>query len=250
MRRVRAACAPWLGSLLLHGALVAAALPCSSSVPPGDDAALDVVSLEEIIEPDQDAVEPGPGGGGTEGGSEGGGDVAAPEPASATESAPPRRAAPERQQPARPAPPDVAAISSATARAGTAPGAGRGDGGRGGGVGGGIGAGRGPGSGGVGPGRGARAPSVRATRPPRSKARPPRLVYPRRDREERPGEVFVVLLTVNEKGYVVGVRLKQGVSRDRDEKALEAVWRFHYDPALDHLGRPIEAQVVQRFMVE
>jgi hypothetical protein len=88
-------------------------------------------------------------------------------------------------------------------------------------------------------------------RPPaRSKARPARLVYPVRDREERPGEVFVVLLTVNEKGYVVGVRLEQGVSRDRDEKALDAVWRFHYDPALDRDGRPIRSKVVQRFMVE
>ncbi len=87
-------------------------------------------------------------------------------------------------------------------------------------------------------------------RQPRSRARPARLVYPVRDREERPGEVFVVVLTVNEKGYVVGVRLEQGVSRDRDEKALNAVWRFHYDPALDRDGRPIRSQVVQRFMVE
>jgi periplasmic protein TonB len=245
MRRVRAACAPWLGSLVVHGALVALLWP--SSRPPHGDAELDVISVDEIVEEAVEEaledIEPDPGGGGAVDR-----DVAGREPAR-TETAPRRHAA-ER---AEPAPIGVVAISSATARARSltreAPRAGGGDGGHGGGVGGGIGAGRGRGSGGVGSGRGG-APLVRATRPARSKARPPRLVYPRRDREERPGEVFVVLLTVNEKGYVVGVRLKQGVSPSRDEKALEAVWRFHYDPALDHAGRPIQAKVVQRFMVE
>jgi len=147
---------------------------------------------------------------------------------------------------------EPAAISSASARVvppvsrATAPVAG-GAGARNG-----SGAGIGDGAGiGAGASRGRAGTAVRAHRPPaRSKARPALLVYPRRDREERPGEVFVVVLTVNEKGYVVGVRLQQGVSRDRDEKALDAVWRFHYDPARDRAGRPIQSQVVQRFMVE
>ncbi len=155
--------------------------------------------------------------------------------------------------------PEPSAVSSASARiAATRPSPTPATGGNesGMGIGSGIGDGASTGSGvgtGAGRGRGPAGATVRMRsppRPPRSRARPARLVYPVRDREERPGEVFVVVLTVNEKGYVVGVRLEQGVSRDRDEKALNAVWRFHYDPALDRDGRPIRSQVVQRFMVE
>ena len=83
-----------------------------------------------------------------------------------------------------------------------------------------------------------------------SRARPPRLVYPKRFRDERDGEVFVALLTIDEDGWVVGVRLVQGVNPHADEKALEAVWRFHYEPALDRAGRPVRARVKQPFMVE
>ena len=127
---------------------------------------------------------------------------------------------------------------------------GDGDGG-GGGTGGG-----GGGAGGIGRGGGGRAArAARAAAPARaprrmSQARPPRLVYPKRFRDERGGEVFVALLTVDEDGWVVGVRLVQGVNPHADQKALDAVWRFHYDPALNQAGRPIRARVTQRFMVE
>jgi hypothetical protein len=83
-----------------------------------------------------------------------------------------------------------------------------------------------------------------------SRARPARLIYPKRSRPEVPGEVFVVLLTVDADGYVDGVRLRKGVNPHDDSKALEAVWRFRYAPALDDGGRPITSKVVQRFMLE
>jgi TonB family protein len=126
-------------------------------------------------------------------------------------------------------------------------GEGKGGGGSGGGAGGAGGVGRGGGRGGT---RAAR--TAAPARSPRriSRARPPQLVYPKRFRDERGGEVFVALLTVDEDGWVVGVRLVQGVNPHADQKALDAVWRFHYDPALDQAGRPIRARVTQRFMVE
>lgn len=119
--------------------------------------------------------------------------------------------------------------------------------------GGGGGGGRG-GAGGAGQGRGGRTAHRAAAQVPAprraSRARPPRLVYPKRFRDERDGEVFVALLTIDEDGWVVGVRLVQGVNPHADEKALEAVWRFHYEPALDRAGRPVRARVKQPFMVE
>ena len=85
---------------------------------------------------------------------------------------------------------------------------------------------------------------------PRSKARPARLIYPKRNAPERPGAVFVVLVTVDDEGFVAGVRLRQGQGGKRDDEALAAVFRFRYDPARDDAGRPIESRVLQRFMVD
>lgn len=85
-----------------------------------------------------------------------------------------------------------------------------------GGFGGGIG--RGRGAKGTGRGRGATKAKSIGSKRVRSKARPARLIYPKRFRKERPGGVFVVVLTV--------------------------------DPALDRDGRPIKSRVVQRFMVD
>ena len=111
--------------------------------------------------------------------------------------------------------------------------------------------GRGDGGGdGTGRGRGdSEAGSTGAERATKSKARPARLIYPKRFRQEREGEVFVVTLTVAKNGSVDGVRLRQGVTPHKDEKALKAVWRFRYDPARDKDGRKIESHVVQRFMI-
>lgn len=116
---------------------------------------------------------------------------------------------------------------------------------------GGFGGGNGRGRGGKGTGRRhgeTKAKSIRSNRA-RSKARPARLIYPKRFRKERRGEVCVVVLIVDTDGSIDGVRLKQGVNPHADGKALDAVWRFRYDPALDRDGRPIRSSVVQRFMV-
>lgn len=86
--------------------------------------------------------------------------------------------------------------------------------------------------------------------PAPSRARPPELVYPKKDGPEREGQVFVVLLTIDKDGYVDGVRLRQGVNPHKDRKALDAIWRFRYRPALDDNGRPIAYKLVQRFMLE
>ena len=259
MRRVRRASAPWIGSIVVHGAIVAAAMQCR-----GDRAASrpDAVVVVEVIDEEAPAavsaaavVVADEGGGG------GGGDGAPREPAPPSVTAPPRTPRTPTRPRVVPAQREVddeatrpAAVSSASPRIAARLPAPTGDPqGTGGGSGQGSGSGSGRGAGtGRGLGGGARAPARAAphARAAPSKARPPRLVYPRRDRDARPGEVFVVLLTVDEKGYVVGVRLQQGVNPDRDAKALDAVWRFHYDPALDRAGRPIRTKVVQRFMVE
>jgi len=244
-RRALRASGPIVGSLIVHGVLVAAGV----LLRPGGESPAAEPRLEMIeVEPAIVSGEPEAPGGETAG-EEAGGPAAGPLEAGPTRL---RARAPER---ARPEVEELEVVregdlvdarSRASRRAGPGPGgpAGIGSGAGGDGRGAGRGAGHGRATGSARPGRSHRPAVVR------SRARPPRLVYPTRDREERPGEVFIVQLTINEKGYVVGVRLKQGVNRDRDEKALNAVWRFHYAPALDRDGRPVQAQIVQRFMVE
>jgi hypothetical protein len=84
----------------------------------------------------------------------------------------------------------------------------------------------------------------------RTKARPPRLIYPKRNEAERPGEVFVARLTIDAEGFVVGVKLEQGIGGRADEHAATAVWRFRYDPARDDAGKPVRSKVEQRFMLD
>jgi hypothetical protein len=249
--------APWLGSLLVHGTLVAAATQCrheqaarmeivdAELVFPEIAEAPVAADREEAVEDVAEAVGPPT--------------MEAPKPVreAAQTARRPREAASASESMAAeaPAPPaaqlppwqgldaenGLLAGALGTDGTGRAGGAGR------------AGAIAGSGSG-TGPGRGEQrsgrpvVPVRRAAA--RSRARPPRLVYPVRDREERPGEVFVARLTINEGGYVVGARLEHGVDPYRDRKAMEAVWRFHYAPALDRAGRPVRAQVLQRFMVE
>ncbi len=240
-----------MGSLLVHGALVCLAMLWRSDRDRSrDEAQLAFIDVDATAEPVPRAEEPATAGGPA---ASAGPPAPAAPPAASPRRPVDRRAEPEDDDDSDEAEPS--AISSASPRIAPRPAHTPAAGGIGAdtGAGIGIGAGAGIGSGaGRGPARAGAAVRARRTAlpPARSRARPARLVYPRRDREERPGEVFVVVLTVNEKGYVVGVRLEQGVSRDRDEKALDAVWRFHYDPALDRDGRPIESKVVQRFMVE
>src|SRR5262249_18054499 len=89
-----------------------------------------------------------------------------------------------------------------------------------------------------------------APEPARSRARPPRLIYPARDREALDSLLFVARLTIDSDGFVIGVRLVRGVGGVRDDQAANAVWRFRYSPALDDDGRPIQATIEQRFLVD
>lgn len=86
--------------------------------------------------------------------------------------------------------------------------------------------------------------------PARSRARAPQLIYPARDREADDAAVFVARLTIDTDGFVVGARLVRGLGGRRDDQAAGAVWRFRYRPALDAGGRPIQATIEQRFLVE
>jgi hypothetical protein len=85
---------------------------------------------------------------------------------------------------------------------------------------------------------------------PRSKARDPILVYPKRERPVEPDRLFVARLTIDADGRVVGAKLVRGVGGARDDKAMAAVWRFAYLPALDDAGTPIRARIEQQFMIE
>ncbi len=230
---------PWLLAALLHAGLLGLVARCERPRDPGDDAPIemDVVEVVEVAEPAAtEVVEE---------------ETPAEAPAPVSERGAPRREA-RPIEAAAPEPPGGGAMGE-SAESGLDLGwmlGSIGDG-----TGGGGGAGNGDGAGGVGRGGGRGTRAARAATPARaprrtSRARPPRLVYPKRFRDERGREVFVALLTVDEDGWVVGVRLVQGVNPHADQKALDAVWRFHYDPALNQAGRPIRARVTQRFMVE
>lgn len=113
----------------------------------------------------------------------------------------------------------------------------------------GDGVGRGVGNGeGAGDRTGRRIAAVRPVVPP-SLARPARLIYPRRQGDAREGRMFLVLLTVDADGFVVGVKMKRGSGGRRGDKAADAVWRFRYDPARDARGRKIRSQVEQPFIL-
>jgi len=86
--------------------------------------------------------------------------------------------------------------------------------------------------------------------PAPSRARAPQLIYPARDREGDDSALFVARLTIDPDGFVVGAHLVRGVGGRRDDLAASAVWRFRYRPALDAGGRPIQASIEQRFLVE
>lgn len=228
----------WIAAALLHALLLALLAQVSRPARRGAEDAIEIeVAEAEEAEPPPNAPE----------------EAADPtdEDEAAEEAPAPRRMAVRAEVPASEPEPGSGGAVGETADDGLALGWTMGsilDGGGGGSGGGGRGAGgAGQGRGGGGPRRAAaHAPPPR----PASRARPPRLVYPKRFRDERDGEVFVALLTIDEDGWVVGVRLVHGVNPHADEKALEAVWRFHYEPALDRAGRPVRARVEQPFMVE
>lgn len=128
------------------------------------------------------------------------------------------------------------------------------------GAGGGSGTGNGTGTGdgtGTGAGRGAgRAASwtqsIVAAAPAiarHSLARPARLIWPTRSGSESQGTLYTVRVDVDDDGYVAGVRLLDASMSRRDQRAADAVWKFRYDPARDHAGRPIASTVDQPFIL-
>lgn len=84
---------------------------------------------------------------------------------------------------------------------------------------------------------------------PPSKARKARLIWPKRQGEPEEGRLFTCLLTVDDEGFVVGVKWIAGPRGRKAERAADAVWRFRYEPALDDAGRPIATKVEQPFVL-
>lgn len=173
-----------------------------------------------------------------------GNDAAPLAPAAPPAEAPPAEA-PPAGAPSSAGPPTTAVAPSST------PSSGRGvDHGIGGGLGGrepggrGLGGRGGDGRAGGGGDRAASAP------PPRvSKARPARLIWPRRTAETDRGTLVLLIVSVDDDGFVTGVRIKGASPRRRDEQAADAAWKFRYDPARDHDGRPIASKVDQPVVV-
>jgi hypothetical protein len=85
--------------------------------------------------------------------------------------------------------------------------------------------------------------------PPPSLARPARLLSPTRERDVVEDKLFVAVVTVDEDGDVVGAHLVRTDPGPRGELASSAIWRFHYDPARDDLGRPIRSTFEQPFQI-
>ncbi len=119
---------------------------------------------------------------------------------------------------------------------------------------GGSGTGHGTGTGsGRGPGTGASWTASLAAAAPslarRSLARPARLIWPVRSGSEAQGTLYTVRVDVDVDGYVAGVRLLDSSMSRRDQRAADAVWKFRYDPARDHAGRPIASTLEQPFIL-
>jgi len=89
----------------------------------------------------------------------------------------------------------------------------------------------------------------RSLPPPPSKARKAVLIYPSRHRKDRSDKLFVVRVRVDAQGYVDGVTLVRGQDQHSNQQALDAVWRFRYDPARDKDGAKVASTVIQRFML-
>lgn len=82
-----------------------------------------------------------------------------------------------------------------------------------------------------------------------SKARPAKLLYPSREREVSEGDLFVATVTVDDDGFVVGAKLRQGTSGPRRDDASSLIFRFRYSPALDDDGHAIRSTFDQPFLV-
>lgn len=60
---------------------------------------------------------------------------------------------------------------------------------------------------------------------------------------------FVLILTIDTDGTVIGVEFKRGPVDTRRDRVLAAAWRFRYDPAVDGDGHPIVSRVEQHLVL-
>jgi hypothetical protein len=241
----------FVGSAILHVAVGAALIALVGSRDAQSPPPLEGVEVELVGPPPAMPIRSSAGGG-TPGAASSvleDGRVAPPAPAIATAATPVRlaSAAPAPRTDLRGLISGVERPSSGDVGGDTASG---GDGGSGGGLGGGRGLGIGRGE-----GEGIAAQLVNKPEvlpsppPPPSLARPPRLIWPTRRRDVGTDELFVMRVKVDTDGYVDGAQLVRGVGGKRDAEAMDLIWNFRYEPALDDDGRPITATIDQRFGV-
>jgi hypothetical protein len=214
----------WIGSIAVHGALIAIALFNVETAPDIHASATPTLELIDVaVEAPAKVVTPGPSGGGGQ---------AAGQQRLARRSARPNKS-PEATSP----------WGELTIGEDNGNGIGNGDGT---GIGNGIGNGIGLGDGG-GVQKIRELPAVPA--PFVSKARPAKLIYPSRQVEVDEGDTFLARVTVDETGDVVGAHMVRTLPGSRGETASSMIWVFRYSPALDDDGKPVRSTFVQPFLV-
>ncbi|MEO8844457.1 MAG: hypothetical protein ABI591_19645 [Kofleriaceae bacterium] len=211
----------WIGSIAVHGALIAIALIHVDRAPDLDAATEPTLELIEVaVEPPAPVVDPQPSGG---------------RAAIATPGGHARRGVRTRAQTSTSPWGDVTIGEDREDGTGTGTGTGLG---------------RGTGIG-FGDGGGVEKirelPAVPA--PFVSKARPAKLIHPTREMEVDEAELFAARVTVDESGDVVGARMMQSHPGSRGETASSMIWQFRYSPALDDEGAPVRSTFVQTFAV-
>jgi len=240
---------PWMLSLLLHAGLLAAVIWCGArAVPARGPQTTALIAVEAAIPATVPPAATTTGGEGAPPPSKARIAGGSARPRAAVRS--PRPAAPMRvreEAPTGAVPAPIDSSSSLGTDLAALPGHGPPGGG-------------GTGTGGQGDSAGARrSPAITgatsaeaccAAAPVRSKARAARLIWPTQHRSEDEGQVFIAQVTVDEDGYVVGVRMTQGMGGRAGERAETAVWTFRYDPARNELGRPIRTRIEQPFMLK
>jgi hypothetical protein len=232
----------WAGSLIAHGVLVLLLIVVRQGrdAPKPRATRIEIVDVIPMPAPQETPVAKGAGGGG-----------APAAPVQMRRASRPRRRPvakpPVQSTPAAPEPSEVQSEPAPASEPEVA--ASEQGGGEGAGMGMGMGTGTGMGMG-TGAGEAPIAAFERMVAGPRSKARDPILVYPKRERPVEPDRLFIAALTIDRDGKVVGARLVRGVGGARDEKAMDAVWRFAYLPALDDAGAPIRVRIEQQFMID
>ncbi|HEX7704532.1 MAG TPA: hypothetical protein VF403_27520 [Kofleriaceae bacterium] len=210
----------WIGSIAVHGALIAIALINVERAPDIHASAAPTLELIDVaVEPPAKPVAPTTG---TGGGGQAGGHHAA------------RRSARPNKSPQATSPWGELTIGADNGN--------------------GIGIGNGTGTGnGIGFGDGGGVQKIRelpaVPAPFISKARPAKLIYPSRQVEVDEGDMFLARVTVDESGDVVGAHMMRTLPGSRGETASSMIWVFRYSPALDDDGKPVRSTFVQPFAV-